>query len=231
MTIGQIPLNTFQLLWTNLIMDVLGAIAHVTEPPTKGQVGSKISRTMKLFTPKMWRQIIGQTVYQIIVMLTLMFGGSIMFFESDFNLVYEPPRSKERLTLNTIMFYTFFLMNLFNMFNCRILDSSEENAVDQMNPFTKSLLHSQLFWVVIIFEFTITSLMIYAGNSEFGSALFGTTGLTMDNQIICWVLGAFSLVVNLGVKKIPMNFFNHLNDVVDLESDYDNRSEKINATI
>lgn len=32
-TIGQIPLNIIQLLWTNLIMDVLGAIALGTEPP------------------------------------------------------------------------------------------------------------------------------------------------------------------------------------------------------
>ena len=130
MTIGQIPLNIIQLLWTNLIMDVLGAIALGTEPPSKSHSGSRLSRRMKLFTPKMWRQILGQTVYQIIVMLTLMYFGSLMFFTKDFDLVTEPPRSKERLTLNTIMFFTFILMNLFNTFNCRILDSSEEDAVD-----------------------------------------------------------------------------------------------------
>jgi len=30
---GQSPLNVIQLLWTNLIMDILGAIAMCTEPP------------------------------------------------------------------------------------------------------------------------------------------------------------------------------------------------------
>jgi len=36
-TIGRTPLNVIQMLWTNLIMDVLGAIALGTEPPNKDQ--------------------------------------------------------------------------------------------------------------------------------------------------------------------------------------------------
>ena len=91
-----------------------------------------------------------------------------------------------------------------------------------MHPFTESLLHSPLFWAVIIFEFAVTSLMVNAGNSELGSALLGTTGLTTNQQIICWGLGAFSLVVNLGIKKIPMNIFIHLSNVIDLEGDASN---------
>tara|TARA_B110000285_G_scaffold232844_1_gene304996 strand:+ start:2577 stop:2732 length:156 start_codon:yes stop_codon:yes gene_type:complete len=31
-TIGHKPLNVIQMLWTNLIMDILGAIAIGTEP-------------------------------------------------------------------------------------------------------------------------------------------------------------------------------------------------------
>lgn len=65
-TIGQIPLNIIQLLWTNLIMDVLAAIALGTEPPNKDQKqasSDRVSRKDKLFTPFMWRQILVQAVY------------------------------------------------------------------------------------------------------------------------------------------------------------------------
>jgi magnesium-transporting ATPase (P-type) len=34
-TLGRSPLNVVQLLWTNLIMDILGAIAIGTEPYQK----------------------------------------------------------------------------------------------------------------------------------------------------------------------------------------------------
>ncbi|KAG2407549.1 Calcium-transporting ATPase [Vigna angularis] len=36
---GDIPLNTVQLLWVNLIMDTLGALALATEPPTDSLMG------------------------------------------------------------------------------------------------------------------------------------------------------------------------------------------------
>lgn len=35
-TLGRAPLNVIQLLWTNLIMDILGAIALGTEPHATG---------------------------------------------------------------------------------------------------------------------------------------------------------------------------------------------------
>uniref|UniRef100_A0A7N2R5R1 Cation-transporting P-type ATPase C-terminal domain-containing protein n=1 Tax=Quercus lobata TaxID=97700 RepID=A0A7N2R5R1_QUELO len=31
---GEVPLNAVQILWVNLIMDTLGALALATEPPT-----------------------------------------------------------------------------------------------------------------------------------------------------------------------------------------------------
>jgi len=210
-------------------MDVLGAIALGTEPPIKGSTGTRSSRREKLFSPFMWRQIMGQATYQITVMMILMYFGSMMFFEKPFNLVTEPPTSTDRLTLNTIMFYTFILMNLFNMFNCRVLDS--ETGDVRMHPFTESLLHSPMFWSVIIFEFAITTLMVNAGSSALGSALLGTSGLTTAQMIICWSIGAFSLAVNAIIKKLPMQFFYHIANIIDLEGDKNNAwSQKINNT-
>jgi len=57
LTLGKPPLNIVQMLWCNLIMDVLGAIALGTEPYNKNSTAEshRISRKDKLFLPEMWR--------------------------------------------------------------------------------------------------------------------------------------------------------------------------------
>lgn len=63
-TIGSIPFNVIQLLWFNLIMDILAAIALCTEPINERQEvpaetkEQRISRAAKIFMPGMWRNII-----------------------------------------------------------------------------------------------------------------------------------------------------------------------------
>lgn len=57
-TLGFTPLNVIQMLWTNLIMDILGAIAICTEPYNPNHQGSRISRKSQIILPEMWRQIL-----------------------------------------------------------------------------------------------------------------------------------------------------------------------------
>ena len=55
-----------------------------------------------------------------------------------------------------------------------------------------------------------------------GSALLGTAELTMGMQITCWVLGAFSLVVNVALKQIPLTHFDEKTSAIkwpDLEGE------------
>jgi len=54
-TVGHPPLNVVQMLWCNLIMDVLGAIALGTEPYRKDQTGPRISRKDFIMNPELWR--------------------------------------------------------------------------------------------------------------------------------------------------------------------------------
>jgi len=67
----------------------------------------------------MWRQILVQAAYQIFVMIILMYFGQFIFFKKSFNLIMEKKRDKDglptdRLILDTMIFHTFILMNLFN---------------------------------------------------------------------------------------------------------------------
>ena len=126
-TLGQSPLNVIQLLWANLIMDVFAAISICTEPPPKTRIitevdedtGSRISRRGKIINLSMWRTILGHSVYQLLVLLFLSYFGTMIFFDESFNLIFEPLLDEnynptKRMTMNTIIFNTFILMNLFN---------------------------------------------------------------------------------------------------------------------
>ena len=59
-SLGQTPFNVIQLLWINMVMDTLGAIALATEPPAfADKLGSKIRENEPIISPVMFRQIFG----------------------------------------------------------------------------------------------------------------------------------------------------------------------------
>lgn len=54
------PLNTVEMLWINLLMDTFAALALATEEPSVRLLDQKpYTRTESIFTPVMWRNIIG----------------------------------------------------------------------------------------------------------------------------------------------------------------------------
>jgi magnesium-transporting ATPase (P-type) len=74
-------------------MDILGAIAIGTEPYKKDQNQSnRISRRDKILLLDIWRQILMQALYQIIVMMFLMYGGPFILFEESFNPITTDAR-------------------------------------------------------------------------------------------------------------------------------------------
>lgn len=177
----------------------------VDENPNKDlKLSKRISRKEQLMLPGMWRQILFMSLYQILVMLILMYFGGLMFFEESFNLVTAAPRDpvtlapRPRLQLDSMIFHTYILMNLFNAINCRVVDPDEKNVF-------KTLLNNPLFWLVTGLEVAAQLGMLWLGSfNGLGSILLGTTGLTPGMQITSWVLGASVLAVNVGIKFIPL---------------------------
>ncbi|RVX20505.1 Calcium-transporting ATPase 12, plasma membrane-type [Vitis vinifera] len=77
---GEVPLTAVQLLWVNLIMDTLGALALATDRPTNELMQRPpVGRTEPLITNVMWRNLLAQALYQIAVLLTLQFKGESIF--------------------------------------------------------------------------------------------------------------------------------------------------------
>lgn len=77
---GETPLNVLQLLWVNLIMDTMAALALATEYPTWDLLDQKPSgREEPLINKKMWKHIIIGGLYQLFWMLLLLYGLPVTF--------------------------------------------------------------------------------------------------------------------------------------------------------
>lgn len=96
---GSAPLTAVQLLWVNMIMDTLGALALATEPPNDELMKrSPVGRTGNFISNAMWRNILGQSLYQFIVIWLLQSKGKSFFglYGDDSDLI-----------LNTLIFNAF----------------------------------------------------------------------------------------------------------------------------
>jgi Ca2+-transporting ATPase len=72
---GLEALNVLQLLWVNLIMDTLGALALATEVPSPDLLLQKPhGKSQSLISIKMWKHILVQGSYQVAVMLFCLFA-------------------------------------------------------------------------------------------------------------------------------------------------------------
>ena len=63
---GVEPLNVLQLLWVNLIMDTMGALALATEPPSLELLNQKPNgHDAPLINRCMWKHILVQGLFQV----------------------------------------------------------------------------------------------------------------------------------------------------------------------
>lgn len=97
-------LSAVQLLWVNLIMDTFAALALATDPPSPYVLDRRPeSKADPLITLTMWKMIIGQSIYQLVVTFVLNFAGMSIF-----------PWDEEHM--QTVVFNTFVFMQIFNQY-------------------------------------------------------------------------------------------------------------------
>lgn len=74
------PLSAVQMLWVNLIMDTFAALALATDEPTLKLLQRKpYKRTALLISRPMLRNIAVQSVFQLILLMILLFKGASLF--------------------------------------------------------------------------------------------------------------------------------------------------------
>uniref|UniRef100_A0A665VZB6 Calcium-transporting ATPase n=1 Tax=Echeneis naucrates TaxID=173247 RepID=A0A665VZB6_ECHNA len=121
------PLKAVQMLWVNLIMDTFASLALATEPPTEALLLRKpYGRNKPLISRTMMKNILGQGVYQLVIIFSLLFAGEKLFdIDSGRNTPLHAPPSEHY----TIVFNTFVMMQLFNEINARKIHG-ERNVFD-----------------------------------------------------------------------------------------------------
>ncbi|KAK4235640.1 Ca2+-transporting ATPase [Achaetomium macrosporum] len=171
-------LNAIQLLWVNLIMDTFAALALATDPPN----GSLLDRAPEpkkapLINLTMWKMILGQSVYQLAVSLTLHFAGPSF-------LPYPEPE------LRTLVFNTFVFMQIFKLVNSRRIDN-------KLNIF-EGLHRNHLFMLMMAIMVAGQVLIVFVGG-----AAFVVVRLNGVQWAISLMLGFLSIPVGILIRLVP----------------------------
>jgi Ca2+ transporting ATPase len=96
-SVGQeSPLTAIQMLWVNMIMDSLGSLALASEKPTDDLLNrGPNKRSDFIINPKMMKHIIGQSIYQLIILFVILFSAPVWLKE------YQPDFQREGFLLAT----------------------------------------------------------------------------------------------------------------------------------
>ncbi|CAN6450244.1 unnamed protein product [Victoria cruziana] len=179
---GNAPLTAVQLLWVNMIMDTLGALALATEPPNDELMKRPpVGRKGNFISNVMWRNIIGQAVYQFFVIWYLQVHGTELF-------QLDGPDAE--LVLNTLIFNSFVFCQVFNEINSRemekinVLEGVLENYV-----FVGVLSCTVIFQVIIV---------------EYLGTFASTTPLTLYQWAVCILFGFLGMPIGAAIKLIQV---------------------------
>ncbi|XP_039050344.1 calcium-transporting ATPase 9, plasma membrane-type-like [Hibiscus syriacus] len=183
---GDVPLNSVQLLWVNLIMDTLGALALATEPPTDNLMHrSPVGRREPLITNIMWRNLLIQASYQVTVLLVLNFQGLTILHLKD-----DPDSEHAYKVKNTLIFNAFVMCQLFNEFNAR--------KPEEINCF-KGVTKNYLFMGIIGFTLILQVIII-----EFLGKFTSTVRLDWQLWLVSIGIGFISWPLAMVGKLVPV---------------------------
>ncbi|KAI7527475.1 calcium-translocating P-type ATPase, partial [Hortaea werneckii] len=182
----QSVLTAVQLLWINLIMDTMAALALATDPPSRRILDRKPDpKSAPLISTTMWKMIIGQAIYQLVVTLVLYFAGPRIL-----DGILDGNSQEEQLELQALVFNTFTWMQIFNALNNRRLD----NRFNVFEGITKNWFFIMIFCIMVGGQ----TLIIFVGGEA-----FSVTRQTGPQWAIAIILGVISLPIGIVIRLVP----------------------------
>lgn len=194
----DLPLGAVPLLWVNMIMDSMGALALATEPPRPELLQRRpFGRRAPLINRAMFRNIIGMSIFQLVVCLVLQFAGAGIFGLTCDGDGGGRDCPEVELEINSIIFNVFVFMQIGSEINSR--------QIAGKNVFLA--IHRSVLFIIII---AITCLVQVAIMFGVGGTQVGTSiGIGRINGT-AWgasvVLGALVLPWGYLVRCFPLDW-------------------------
>ncbi|KAJ4462325.1 ion-transporting P-type ATPase [Paratrimastix pyriformis] len=187
---GVTPLKAVQMLWVNLIMDTLAALALATESPYDALLDRRpYGKTDSIISKCMWRNIVSGALYQLVVAFVCLFVASPMPSDptrAGFFIFPDVPQySKAHLTFIFNMFVFFQIGNEF----------CSRKIYNEVNIFA-GMLQAKLFLVILVVIVAMQVLMV---------ELFGAFAQTEPLDYRLWLVS-----VGLGLCSIPWGVLTRL---------------------
>jgi calcium-translocating P-type ATPase len=172
------PLSITQILWINLIMDTLAALAFGGEPALKRFMQEKPKkRDEYIVNGYMWSAILASSF--------LVFGLSLFFLFSSFSkMVFRADEGNIYLLTGYFTFFVFAA--IFNAFNAR---------TDQIDLFD-NILRNKGFLCIITFIVVMQILMVHLGGTVLRSY-----GLTWNEWLFVLSLAILIIPIDIARKK------------------------------
>jgi len=212
------PLQAIQLLWVNLIMDSLAALALATELPKDALLDRMPqNRDDYIVSRKMVKHILGMAIYQCIILFASLFAGEFFIIETDDQLKYGRdsafvfPGRLEDWSGNplysqhagdgasrhaTWIFTTFVLMQIFNMIGARKI----HDEVNICSGIFDNIMFVAIWILIVGLQVLITQ---YGGVVMVVHPL----GLSIAQWGESVLFGLSVYVINLILKFIPDHLF------------------------